>query len=164
MNKFLSPDILPDDMPEKYMQEAIAESKKGITADIANADIPVGCIIIDKNGEIIARAHNTRKANHSITEHAEINAINEYTQKTGNFILDGATVFVTLEPCPMCAGALSAARPKAVYYGAPNSENGSCGTIFNILNGKTKVYGGIKSQEISLHLSDFFKTIRKSSH
>lgn len=161
MKNFLSGDILPDELIEQYMKEAIKESQLTTDNTMDCADIPVGCIIIDKNGNIIARAHNTRRKTHSVTGHAEINAIEEFTQKKGNFILSEATVFVTLEPCPMCAGALAAARPAAVYYGAPNTENGSCGTVFDILNKQTKVYGGIYSQKISPQLSDFFKKIRK---
>ena len=115
-----------------------------------SAEIPVGCIIVDSEGNVVARSHNTRRHTHSVTGHAEINAIEEFTSKTGNYRLCGATIFVTLEPCPMCAGALAAAKPDAVYYGAPNTENGSCGTVFNILNSHTKIYGGIKSNEIIL--------------
>ena len=156
--------ILPDKIIEKYMNIAIEEAF-GDPDNLSDksADIPVGCIIIDNEGNILAKSHNTRQHTHSVTGHAEINAIEEYTTKTGNYRLSGATVFVTLEPCPMCAGALAAARPDAIYYGAPNTENGSCGTVFNILNSHTKVYGGIKGNEISAKLSDFFAKIRKNT-
>lgn len=162
MNNFLSEDLLPDELISKYMKEAIKESISDC-GDPEYSDVPVGCVIIDKYGEIIARSHNTRRKTHSVTGHAEINAIEEVAKKNGSFMLTEATVFVTLEPCPMCAGALAAARPSAIYYGAPNTENGSCGTVFNILNNHTRVYGGIMSSEISSQLSEFFKKIRKNS-
>lgn len=160
MNIFESNEILSDNLIEKYMDAAIKESVVGNNSCSDTADVPVGCVIVDKKGNIIARGHNTRKKCNSVTGHAEINAINEFTQKNGNFLLDQATVFVTLEPCPMCAGALAAARPKAIYYGAPNTENGACGTVFNIVKNTTKVYGGILSEQISTQISDFFKNLR----
>ena len=160
MNIFESNKILPDNLIEKYMEEAIKESIAGNNTCSGSSDVPVGCIIVDKNGAIVARGHNTRKKCNSVTGHAEINAIEEYSKKNNSYILEDTFVFVTLEPCPMCAGALAAARPKAIYYGAPNTENGSCGTIFNIVQNTTKVYGGIRSAEISSQLSEFFKNIR----
>ncbi|MBE7064690.1 MAG: nucleoside deaminase [Ruminococcaceae bacterium] len=163
MYKFTAGEILPDELIEEYMNIAIDEafgSADSLTDK--SAEIPVGCIIVDSEGNVVARSHNTRRHTHSVTGHAEINAIEEFTSKTGNYRLCGATIFVTLEPCPMCAGALAAAKPDAVYYGAPNTENGSCGTVFNILNSHTKIYGGIKSNEISAKMSDFFVKIRKT--
>lgn len=161
MKKFISAEVLPDDLIEKYMQIAIDESKADTPAAIKSSDVPVGCIIIDKNGQIIAKAHNTREQTHSVTGHAEINAINEVSLKTGDYHLDGSIVFITLEPCPMCAGALAAARPKAVYYGAPNTVNGAAGTVYNLLEPHIKVFGGIKASEISSRLSSFFTEIRR---
>ena len=163
MNKFMSGEILPDELIEKYMDIAFDEAFAD-TEDIKkSSDVPVGCIIVDKNGAIIAKAHNTRQADHSVTGHAEINAINQVSEKYGDYRLDDATVFVTLEPCPMCAGALAAARPKAIYYGATNTENGSCGTVFNIPGAHIKIYGGIKSAKISSRLSGFFSEVRRNS-
>jgi len=161
MNKNFSEEILPNDLIKKYMQIAIDEANLDNETPSEASDVPVGCVIIGKSGEILAKAHNTRKQKHSVTGHAEINAINEVSKKYGDYRLEDATVFVTLEPCPMCAGALASARPKALYYGAPNTENGSCGTVFNILNSHTNIYGGINASEISAQLSDFFEKVRK---
>lgn len=164
MHKIKAGEILPDELIEKYMNIAIEEAFCNSDANSdKTSEVPVGCIIVDNEGNVVAKSHNTRQHTHSVTGHAEINAIEEYTAKTGNFRLSGATVFVTLEPCPMCAGALAAAKPDAVYYGAPNTENGSCGTIFNILNSHTRIYGGIKGNEISQKISDFFAKIRKNA-
>lgn len=160
MNIFDSNKILSDTLIEKYMNEAIKESYKGNDTDTDSADVPVGCIIVDKNGNIVARGHNTRKKCNAVTGHAEINAINEYSKKNNSYLLEDTLIFVTLEPCPMCAGAIAAARPKAIYYGAPNTENGACGTVFNIIKNTTEVYGGIRSQEIASQISEFFKNIR----
>lgn len=160
MSNFTHENILPDELIEKYMKAAIKETSADSFDDLDCLDVPVGCVIVDKNGDIVAKAHNTRRKTKQICGHAEINAINRFSEKYGNFLLNDCIVFVTLEPCPMCAGALSAAHPKAVYYGAPNIENGSCGTVFNILNSHTKIYGGIMSTEISDSLSLFFQKVR----
>ena len=146
----------------KYMDIALEEARKA--AEDSAKDVPVGCIIVNKKGEIIGRGRNTRCLHGSVLGHAEINALEEAKNNTGSYLLEGAVMFVTLEPCPMCAGAIAASRVSEVYYGADNVENGACGTIHNILYPHTRVYGGIKAEESKNLLRSFFASIRKGGN
>jgi tRNA(adenine34) deaminase len=150
------------DMVYKYMDLALEEARKA--AEDSAKDVPVGCIIVNKKGEIIGRGRNTRCLHGSVLGHAEINALEEAKDNTGSYLLEDAVMFVTLEPCPMCAGAIAASRVSEVYYGADNTENGACGTIHNLLYPHTKIYGGIKAEESKGLLKKFFASIRKGGN
>ena len=122
-------------------------------------DVPVGCVIV-KDGNIIASASNTREISDRVTGHAEINALNEAAEILGSRRLTGCKMFVTLEPCPMCAGAIRASNISELYFGAYNIREGAAGTVYNLLYPDVKVFGGIKKSDCASLLKDFFKSIR----
>ena len=135
---------------------AIEEAKKCID------DVPIGCVI-KKNNEIIARAHNMREKNNDITAHAELLAIKEAQIKLDSSRLTGCEIYITLEPCPMCAWAILQSGIDTVYFGAYNNQYGAMGSVLDlkkIANSKIKIYGGIKETECTNLLKDFFKELR----
>ncbi len=147
-----------------FMQRAILEAKKAQAID----EVPIGAIIV-LNGKIIARAYNKKESTQLATAHAEILAINKACKKLKSWRLDGAEMFVTLEPCPMCAGAIVNARIKKVYFGAYEPKSGSAVSKFNILsdaglNHSTEFVGGVMEDECSLMLKNYFKLKREESH
>lgn len=123
------------------------------------ADIPVGCVVV-RGGEIIGSGANTRESSCKITGHAEINALEEAAAATRSRYLDDCQVFVTLEPCPMCAGALRAARVKELYFGAYNTKEGAAGSVYRLLSPQTEVYGGILKDRCEQLLKEYFTTLR----
>ena len=141
------------------MMEAIAlavESEK-------EGEVPVGAVIV-KDGEIIARGRNRRETEKNALCHAEIEAINEACKTLGGWRLFGCDLYVTLEPCPMCAGAIINSRIKTVYFGAYDNKAGSFGSVadFNRIpyNHKPEIIEGVMEEECSRLLSDFFKKLR----
>ena len=139
---------------DEYMDLAINESAG------CGDDVPVGCVIVDNAGNVISRGRNTRERDNCLTGHAEINALLAAANLTGSYKLSGCTLFVTLEPCPMCAGAINDANIDTVIFGAENSSCGACGSVTNVLKGRTECFGGIKRDEISKTLSSFFMDMR----
>ena len=146
-------------MREEYMREALKEAEKCIDT----GDVPIGCVIV-KNGEIIARGHNTREAFHTALGHAEINAIENACKSIGSWRLENCAIYVTLEPCPMCAGAIINSRIGEVYFGAYDKKGGAVGGIINLFeenfNHKPKVQGGILKDECALILQNFLPNLR----
>ncbi len=146
-------------MREEYMREALKEAEKCIDT----GDVPIGCVIV-KNGEIIARGHNTREAFHTALGHAEINAIENACKALGSWRLENCAIYVTLEPCPMCAGAIINSRIGEVFFGAYDKKGGAVGGIINLFeenfNHKPKVQGGILKDECALILQNFFAKLR----
>lgn len=145
---------------ELYMREALAEAEKAAKMD----EVPVGAVIV-KNGEIIARAHNLVEANKRAHGHAEIVAIDRAMEKLGAKWLNGCSLYVTLEPCAMCAGAMVLARIDRLCIGAMDPKNGACGTIFNVacnerLNHRIEIDSGILEEECSEILTAFFRDMR----
>lgn len=153
---------------DKYMLEALKEAEIALSID----EIPVGCVIV-KDGEIIARGHNTTESSHDPTAHAEINAIRSAGKILGETLgyrrLTGCDMYVTLEPCSMCAGALVWARIENLYIGTPDPKAGGCGSVLNVascnkLNHKVNIHYleeseiKFKCQEI---IRNFFKEKRK---
>ncbi|MBR2430099.1 nucleoside deaminase [bacterium] len=137
------------------MQNAIIEAKKCIK------DVPIGCVI-KKNGQIIASAHNCRELDDDIIAHAEILAIKEAQNILKTSRLTGCELYVTLEPCPMCAWAISMSGISTVYYGSYNKQYGALGSVVKLpLNPNLKIYGGIKEVECNKILEEFFEKIRK---
>ena len=127
-------------------------------------DVPVGCVIV-KDGEIIAEASNMKEKENDATKHAEMVAISNATKVLNNWWLEDCEVYVTLEPCPMCAGAMINARIKALYFGAYDPKTGAAGSRVNLLkedlfNHNINVKGGIMQNECSSLLSEFFKKKR----
>ena len=145
---------------EKFMREAIKQAKRAA----AKGEVPVGAVIV-RNVEIIARAYNTRETGKNALCHAEIKAIHRACRKLGGWRLPGCELYVTLEPCPMCAGAIVNARIEAVYYGAYDKKAGAFGTLFDMntfgLNHKPEIYAGVMEEECAALLSSFFAELRE---
>lgn len=141
-------------MYNKYMNIAIEEAKKALN----KGEIPVGAVIV-KDNIVIAKAHNTREGIQNTLAHAEIIAIDQACKYLNNWRLDECDLYVTLEPCPMCCGAVLQSRIKNVYFGAYSRENGCMGTVINLpkllKNGSLTVYGGIMEDECTKLLTDF---------
>lgn len=138
------------------MKTAIEESKK------CEIDIPVGCVI-KQNGIIIAATHNQREKNNDITAHAEILAIRQAQERLSTSRLSDCELYVTLEPCPMCAWAILQARIKSVYFGSYNKQYGAMGTVLDLpklVNSKIKIYGGIEEEYCDMILENFFFALR----
>jgi tRNA(adenine34) deaminase len=146
------------------MQAAIALA--GAAAEAG--ETPVGCVVLDARGEIIGRGGNRREMDADPTGHAEIVAMREAAAAAGSWRLNGATLVVTLEPCPMCAGALVNARVARVVYGAADPKAGAVRTLYNIcddprLNHRLEVVGGVLAGECGKLLSEFFQARRKAN-
>lgn len=150
-----------EQLDDKYMLEAIKEAKK---AELIK-EVPIGAIIV-YNGEIIARAHNLRESKQNAIAHAELLAIDQACKKLGTWRLEDAELFVTLEPCPMCSGAIILSRIKRVVYGAKDPKGGCAGTLMNLLqderfNHNSEVVAGVLEKECGELLSVFFKNLRE---
>ena len=146
---------------EKYMREAIRQAKKAWALD----EVPIGCVIVF-DGKIIARGYNRRNTDRYTLSHAELNAIKKASKKLGDWRLEGCTMYVTLEPCQMCAGAIVQARIDEVVIGSMNPKAGCAGSVLNLLdipqfNHQVKITRGILQEECSALLSDFFRELRK---
>ena len=145
---------------EEYMELALELAREAADA----GEVPVGCVIADKNGNVIGSGRNRREENHDASAHAELEAIRMACDAVGDWRLNECTIFVTLEPCPMCAGAIINAHIPKVYFGAYDFKNGSCGTVTNLFempyNFKPECVGGIMADECSALLKDFFKKLR----
>lgn len=149
-------------MEEKYMKEALKEALKAYKKE----EVPVGAIIV-KDGKIIARAHNLKESKNLATCHAEILAIQKASKKLNAWRLEDCEMYVTLEPCSMCAGALIQSRIKKIYIGAMDYKTGACGSVFNLFedytfNHKVEYETGILKDECEKILQDFFKELRKN--
>lgn len=145
----------------RYMQYAINEARRALEVN----EIPVGCVIVHE-GEIIGKAHNQREVLQDPTAHAEILAITQAAAHFKSWRLENTKLYVTLEPCPMCAGAIILARIAEVYFGAYDPKAGACGTLMNLLedgrfNHQPAVHPGIMAAECGALLSNFFKRIRQ---
>ncbi len=146
---------------DKFMKEAIKEAKKAY----GKLEVPIGAVIV-KNGKIIARGHNQKEEKADTTMHAEIIAIKKASKKIGAWRLNGCEMYVTLEPCPMCAGAIINARLDKIYIGTMDEKNGACGSVTNVLeeykqNYKVQKEEGIHQKECEEMLKKFFKELRQ---
>ena len=144
---------------ETYMDLALDLAR----AAAEDGDVPVGCVIV-KDGQVIGRGCNRREANGDATAHAELEAIREACAKTGSWRLHGCTLYVTLEPCPMCAGGIINSRIEAVYYGAREEKSGCCGSVLNLFmeqfNHHPRIYQGPRGRECEELLRSFFEDLR----
>ena len=136
-------------------------------AAIANSDVPVGAVVVGPDGTVLARRHNERERLGDPSAHAEILALRDAAAVTGSWRLDGCRLVVTLEPCPMCAGAALAARVAEIAFGAPDPKAGACGSLYNFaadprLNHSPQVVSGVAAEEAAALLRDFFATKRSS--
>ena len=145
----------------KYMIKALEQAQKGALID----EVPVGAVIV-KDGKIIARAYNKKESYNCSVYHAEIVAIMKACKKLKNWYLDGCDIYVTLEPCAMCVGAIINSRIDNIFFGAYDHKAGCCGTLYNLaedrrFNHRPNVSGGIMQEECGQILTDYFKTKRK---
>lgn len=144
---------------EKFMLEALKEAKKA--ADIN--EVPVGCVIV-KDNKIIARAYNTREKTQTTTAHAEILAIQKACKKLNSWRLVDCDMYITLEPCSMCSGAIIQSRIKNIYFGAFDYKTGAAGSVLNLFeydfNHKVNVISGVLKEQCEYELQTFFKTLR----
>lgn len=145
---------------EKFMNEALKEAKKAYK----KLEIPVGAIIV-KDGKVIARAYNVKEEKNDTTKHAEIIAIQKASKKLESWRLNNCEMYVTLEPCAMCAGAIIQARLKKVYIGTMDEKTGACGSVLNLLqdykfNHSVELETGILKEESEKLLKEFFKELR----
>ena len=143
------------------MKEAIRQAKKARALN----EVPIGCVIVC-DGKIIARGYNRRNTDKNTLSHAELNAIRRASRKLGDWRLEGCTMYVTLEPCQMCAGALVQSRIDHVVIGSMNPKAGCAGSVLNLLemdgfNHKVLVTRGVLEEECSQMLSDFFRELRE---
>lgn len=146
---------------EVYMKEALRQARKAY----ALMEVPIGCVIVYE-GKIIARGYNRRNTDKNTTSHAEINAIRRASKKLGDWRLEGCTMYVTLEPCQMCSGALVQSRIDEVVIGCMNPKAGCAGSVMNLLqiegfNHQVKITEGVLEEECSEMLSAFFRKLRE---
>ncbi len=145
---------------EQFMHEALTEAWKAYLI----AEVPIGAVVV-KDGRIIGRGHNLRESSKDPTAHAEIIAIREAAKYLGGWRLTGCSLYVTIEPCPMCAGAIYQARLDKLVYGAPDLKAGAAGTLYNIpqddrLNHQMEVIPGVLLDECANIMKSFFKELR----
>lgn len=146
---------------EYFMQLALKEAKKAFDL----GEVPVGCVIV-LDGKVIAKAHNLRESKNSILAHAEVLAINKANKSLGTWKLDGATIYVNVEPCAMCAGCILQSRIKRLVFGCHEPKFGACGSVVNLLNNsnfnhQVEITSGILEEESSKLLKDFFQILRQ---
>ena len=146
---------------EKFMKEAIRQAKKAE----AIGDVPIGCVIVH-DGKIIARGYNKRNKDKTVLAHAELLAMKKACKKLGDWRLEDCTMYITLEPCQMCAGAIVQARIPKVYIGSMNPKAGCAGSVLNLLdekgfNHQVETEEGLLGEECSLMLKEFFKELRE---
>ena len=145
---------------KRFMEEALAEAKLALKA----GEVPVGAIIV-KDGVLIGRGHNTREENKEIHGHAEINAILDAEKNLGTWQLDGCRLYVTLEPCLMCAGAIAQARIASVFFGAKDEQEGAYFSAYHVgdpKNANPLIYPGLLKEECEELLNCFFDKLRKN--
>lgn len=148
----------------EFMRTALAEADQAPL----HGDVPVGCVVVSASGETLASDHNRRELNADPTAHAEMLALRRAASRVGRWRLDGATVYVTLEPCPMCAGALVNARIARLVYAASDPKAGAVDSLFRLgadprLNHRFSVVGGVLEEEGALRLGAFFAERRTAA-
>lgn len=149
-------------MPQReyYMEEALTLAREAAAA----GEVPVGCVIV-WNGQIVGRGRNRREEKHATASHAEMEAIAQANETLGTWRLDECELYVTLEPCPMCAGAILNARIRRVWYGARDAAMGACGGVVNLFMeefpNRPALVGGILEEECRQVLADFFAALRE---
>ena len=147
---------------EKYMRMALKEADKAEAID----EVPVGCVIV-KDNKVIARGHNQRETTNLVENHAEIIAIRKANKKLNSWRLEDCDIYITLEPCIMCSGAIIQSRIRHIYYGARDFKGGALGSSINVLestniNHHPEVTGGVLEQECSSKISNYFQKKRKN--
>ena len=149
-------------LDKKFMRAAIAQAKKAEALE----EVPIGCVIVYE-GKIIARGYNRRNTDLNTISHAEMNAIRKASKKLGDWRLEGCTIYITLEPCQMCSGAIVQSRIDRCVIGAMNPKAGCAGSVMNLLqvaqfNHQVEITRGVLEEECSSMLSEFFRRLRSS--
>jgi len=146
---------------EHYMKIALELAREAG----ADGEAPVGCVVVDGSGVVIGRGRNRREMSRSALAHAELEAIEDACKAVGDWRLGGCTIYVTLEPCPMCAGAVIMSRLDKLVFGARDELTGSCGSVINLFmeqyGQSTQVIGGVLADECGGLLTEFFRDLRK---
>ncbi len=146
---------------EEYMQPALELAREAAE----HGEVPVGCVVVGPDGEILGRGRNRRRESGDATAHAEIEAIREACLQRGDWRLDGCAIYVTLEPCPMCTGAIINARIPTVVFGAREELSGSCGSVIDLFSERyghsPAVFPGVRREECASLLRDFFRRQRR---
>ena len=148
------------DEDARWMREALAEARRGL----AEGEVPVGAVVV-RDGEVIGRGHNASIGQHDPTAHAEVIALREAALKAGNYRLPGATLYATVEPCPMCCGAILQARVSRVVFGAADPKAGAVVSLYRLLedprlNYRAELLGGVLAEECGALLRTFFESRR----
>ena len=148
----------------RWMAEALAEARRA--AELG--EVPVGAVVVDGAGEIVSRAHNTKETNGDPLGHAEVLALRQAAARVGGWRLSGCTLYATLEPCAMCAGALVNSRVRRLVFGTEDPKAGFCGTLGNLvqdprLNHRLEVTSGVRREECSAVLKGFFAALRQGN-
>ena len=147
-------------MREQFMRMALEQAEQARRL----GEVPVGCVVV-KDGQVIGRGYNRRETDRTVLGHAELMAIRQAEQALGDWRLTGCTLYVTLEPCPMCAGAILNARPESVVFGASDPVFGACGGVMNLFEEafgvRIRLYGGVLAAECAGLLQEFFSDLRK---
>lgn len=145
---------------EEYMNEALALAREAA----AHGEVPVGCVIV-RDGAVIGRGRNRREEKQAVSSHAEMEAMAQANAALGTWRLEDCDLYVTLEPCPMCAGAILNGRVRRVFYGTQDRAMGACGGVLNLFMEEfphcPQLVGGILAEECQAVLSDFFRALRK---
>jgi len=154
--------MIKNDTDEKFMKSALKEAMKAYK----EGEVPVGCVIV-REGKIIAKAGNSMVKSNSSLSHAEMKAIRSAQRKTGDWRLEGCTIYSTVEPCIMCISAIALSRIERAVYGCKDPKFGGCGSLAEIhkigrLNHKTRVEGGVLAEECAELMREFFREIRKN--
>lgn len=148
---------------QDYMRQALALAQEAAAA----GEVPVGCVIVDKDGQVIGRGRNRREEEKNPLAHAELDAIADACRRYGDWRLKGARLYVTLEPCPMCAGAIINSRIHTLRYGTRDDKAGCCGSVLNLFeerfNHHPRIYQGPLKEECESQLQDFFRGLREKS-
>jgi tRNA(adenine34) deaminase len=144
-----------------YLGEALAAAREGLAA----GEVPVGAVVVGEGGKILARAFNQPIALHDPTAHAEVLALRQAAARVGNYRLPGVSLYVSMEPCLMCVGALIAARVRRLVFGAPDPKAGACVSLYRLpedgrLNHRMEVVGGVREAECRELLQEFFRARR----
>lgn len=148
---------------EKHMKSALELARKAM----AEGEVPVGCVVVSADGEIIGSGYNRREKEKNALAHAELEAINEACRNMEDWRLNGCSLYVTLEPCPMCAGAIINSRISKVFYGAKEEQSGACGSVINLFMERfghsPQVVGGILETECRSLMTEFFRKLRNDN-
>ena len=147
---------------EDFMRLALLEAQKAYELE----EVPIGAVLVDEQGQVVASGHNMREIWHDATAHAELIAIQEACRKLGRWRLSGLTLYVTIEPCPMCAGAIVMSRVDRVVYGSTDAKAGACESVFNIpgnemLNHRPEIRAGVLQEECAEIMKRFFRERRE---